>query len=611
MEYIKLFIGGIFVKIYSNNIVSDIEALKVKESEREFLKAFKNSLPGKGILKITPFSGFYADLYYEHEGKNLVVKFMDTNEDTFSILEEELIEIMSEEYDYYIEETIKLGFGISTSYIFFMPYVDLSYLKDDFSNKFIIDKSRFELLKKDKSGLQHYLSEYNDEIQSNMFRYFLAREYHVIKKEDDKRIINPDFKKIVFDHRQNRYQAITLTSAQIRQINSLKYGNTLFIGPAGCGKTTTLIARLIKLSTVYSKDNFLFLTFNKQLVADIKSTMDIMGIKNDNIEIINFHSFILNIAKPYGLKIGNDTSKSFDKQFESIFNKIKQIYKEKNIYKGIIVDEAENFNQSHLEFLTNILYKTKNIFIISSDKAKDIRGFMENFTGGWENFDFADIVEFNCNFRCTKKLSSFTNNFIDNVNDYIESKEIIIPHDYYMKSESVRNSGTEIILSRFENAEEKISEIVKLIKHLKEVKGISYSDICVIYPFNKRKTNPGSTIYFQYLLRNALQQAEVPLIVAHEDITNLTYKNGVTISNIYSINNLEYKYVILCELEMLYSHSILLNSTASDHAAFIKNINIIYTAITRATDKLYIFTLMNDEDSDIINLLSEALDSKK
>ena len=49
------------MKLYSSNIISDVEALRVKDSEREFYKHLKNKLSGIGITKITPFENVYAD----------------------------------------------------------------------------------------------------------------------------------------------------------------------------------------------------------------------------------------------------------------------------------------------------------------------------------------------------------------------------------------------------------------------------------------------------------------------------------------------------------------------------------------------------------------------
>lgn len=595
------------MEFYSNNILSEVEAFRTKDSEREFYKHFKNKLPGVGILKITPYPNFYADLYYEFQGKNLIVKFMDTQEDTFSILEEELMEIMEEEYEYLKKRVESENLKFNFKYIFFMPYVDLSNYDYSFAKTNIIDKTKFEALINEEDSIENYMSDYNDEISSNLMRYYLCKEYHVMKKEDSTRLINKGFKKLVFSYKDYNYQAMPLTKTQIAKINSIKYGDTLFIGPAGSGKTTTLLARALKLSNVYSKDKFLFITFNKQLMNDIKNNLDMMGIYSPNLEIVNFHSYILGLSKKYGLKIDKNSKKTFDKQFEGIFLKVSQIYKDKNIYKGIFIDEAENFSEEHFTFLQNILYKTKKFFMISADKGKDIRGTLTNFVGGWENIDFRDIKEFNKNYRATKSLTGFTNNFIDKVMEYGQEKNLIIPDDYLLKSTSQRIKGETATIEKVDTIEDKFQSIIDKINFLMKNKKLNIGEICIIFPFNKRKTGSKSVIYFQYLLKKALDDAEIPYISSHEEITNLNYKTGVTISNIYSINNLEYKAVILCELEMLFNQKLGEEYTSSDAQSFTKNLNILYTAVTRATDYLHILTLMEKDDSDIVKMLWESM----
>lgn len=203
-----------------------------------------------------------------------------------------------------------------------------------------------------------------------------------------------------------------------------------------------------------------------------------------------------------------------------------------------------------------------------------------------------------------KKSLEFTNNFIDNVTKYIDEKNLILPEDYYIKSTSQRHKGQTANIIKCDTVEDKLKHITELILKLTD-KGIKYSDICIIYPFNKRRTKNKSVIYFQYLLKMALEEAGIAFMIANEDFTNLTYKSGITISNIFSINNLEYKVVILCELEMLYAHSLANEYSYTDALSFIKNINMVYTAITRATEELYIFTLMEDSDSTILSLLKK------
>ena len=94
--------------------------------------------------------------------------------------------------------------------------------------------------------------------------------------------------------------------------------------------------------------------------------------------------------------------------------------------------------------------------------------------------------------------------------------------------------------------------------------------------------------------------------MADDTITLVSPKNGVTVSNIYSIKSLSYKAVIICELEMLYNHSI--SKDEQDYLVndFAGDLNKVYVAMTRAEEYLCLIMSYTSESSDIIKLLTET-----
>ena len=77
------------------NINSQLDALKIKDIETIFYEKISNNVDL--IPKVTPFKGINTDMLYIKDNKLLFIKFMDTTEDLFFILEEELLEVMNEE----------------------------------------------------------------------------------------------------------------------------------------------------------------------------------------------------------------------------------------------------------------------------------------------------------------------------------------------------------------------------------------------------------------------------------------------------------------------------------------------------------------------------------
>ncbi|SHK31052.1 UvrD-helicase domain-containing protein [Tepidibacter formicigenes] len=598
------------MRIYSTNVISELDSLRIKDSERAFYRHFKKKLKGIGITKVVPVEGINIDLMYIENNNILFIKFMDTNEDIYSILEEELLEVMEEEYINLVSEIKLFNLDVKYNMVYVMPYVDIDDNEDfgDFIQNHIIDKNSYKKILQDSSMINKYLKGENEDVILNLFRFYVCPEYHVIKKEESDRLINKDFKRISFFKDDYKYTALFLSSFQLKKLNSIKYGNTLFLAPAGSGKTTLLISRAIKLARLYPKDRFLFITFNKQLMNDIKNQIHILGKNPKNLEIYNFHGFVFKLAKQFNLVVDyNKLKENFSKYFENVFLQVKNVLKDKKIYKGIFLDECENFNQEEIEFIQGMLYKSKNIFNISADKGKDIKSNLKSFIGSWENIDFNDIVEFNYNYRQTKKITSFINSFTQNILEYMDKLNIDFPKNYYLKTQSLRKEGEQVEIITVEDIEEKIKAIIWEIEYLVNQKGFKYSDIAIIYPYNKRKLKNGNMIYFQYILRKALEESNIPYIYSNDELTNLSNKMGVTISNIYAINNLEYKAVIFCQIEMLYSHGLNEKNTNYEIRSFIKNLNIIYTALTRSIDHLTIITTFSEKNSDVIKMLKDSL----
>ncbi|HBY3339832.1 TPA: DNA helicase, partial [Clostridioides difficile] len=145
------------------NINSQLDALKLKEFEKIFYENINEDV--KVVPKVTPFKGINTDLLYVKDGRILFIKFMDTTEDIFFILEEELLEVMNEEY-----ELLKLKMGqknrnISYNYVYIMPYVEVeeTYEFEEFVNNNIIDKNKLQDIM-NKGSLEEYLNDENDEI---------------------------------------------------------------------------------------------------------------------------------------------------------------------------------------------------------------------------------------------------------------------------------------------------------------------------------------------------------------------------------------------------------------------------------------------------------------
>ena len=587
-------------------IDSELDALKIKESEKRFYDILK--LDGKVIPKVTPFKGVNTDFLYIKDGRAVFVKFMDTTEEIYSILEEELLEVMYEEYELLKSKMEECSNKINYNYVFVMPYVTVEDKCgfDDFVDNNIIDKPKLEELKENNKKIDYYLKDKNEEIVLNLFMLQACPEYYVVKNREDI-YFNKEFKKISFSGDFYNYTTMFLNEEQIINIDSIKYNNTLVIGPSGSSKTTIMLSRAIKLARIYPHHKFIVFTHSKQLCNELRENLSILLPTNDNLEVHTFKSFLFKLAKKYDLVVDYYKLKeNYEKAVKNILLQAKNSIKNKNMFKGIFLDEVESFTTEEIDFIREFLYKSKFIFNIFSCKSKNISNFVNIYKNPWDNIEFNNTIYLQNNYRQTKDLVNFTNNFCENSFRYIKSLKQDFTDDYFMPSAPLRNENTNVNIIKVSDLEEQISSIIWEIEYLINKKGLKYSDIAIVYPYNKKKLKNGKTIYFQYMLRKNLEENQIPYICADEDITNLSYKSGVTISNIYTINDLEYKAVILCELEMLYNH--IIGDTKQDYQIndFVGDLNKVYVGINAATDYLTIVTTFNETTSDIIKLLMDS-----
>ena len=585
------------------NINSQLDALRIKEFEEKFYEKISDNV--KIVPKVTPFKGINTDLLYIKDNKILFVKFMDTSEELFSILDEELIEVMNEEYNMLRLKMAQQHSNINYNFVYIMPYVEIydEYESQEFVNNNIIDKNKLKQIIEKEKDLDIYLKEENNEIELNMYLLDICPEYYVLNNQKH---INRDFKKITFVNDDYEYSATMLDKNELKYSLSINYGNNLFEGGSGTGKTTIMLSRAIKLARVYPQHRFIVFVSSKKLCNQLKEELEILYKDNNNLEIHTLSSFLFKLAKKFDLIADYRMFKQdYEKYLNNLIKQARNVIKNKNMFKGIFIDEAESFKVEEIEFISEFLYKTKNILDIYYCNALNITNDLNIFKSR-DDIKVNQKIDLDINYRQDKNLIEFINRFCQNSNDYIKTLRPMIKNDIYVPTKPIYNQGQDPEIIKVIDLEEQIESILWEIDFLRNKKGLDYSDIAIVYPYNKKKLKNGKTIYFQYILRKALEEAKIPYMVAEDEITNITKKVGITISNIYGIKNLEYKAVIFCELEMLNNQTI--GDTKQDYQIndFVGDLNKIYLAINASTSYLKIITTFNEDSSEIIKILIKS-----
>ena len=319
-------------------------------------------------------------------------------------------------------------------------------------------------------------------------------------------------------------------------------------------------------------------------------------------------SFVFKLAKKYNLILDYGLlKKDYEKTFNNLIKQAKNVIKNKRMFKGIFIDEAECFEQKHVEFIQEFLYEKKYIFNISYCESLNIYNNVNIFKDQLNYIRFDDKILLNENYRQKRTIIDFSNRFCENANNYIKSIRNNINREIYRPVKPIMNEGVNAQIVKVDDLEDQINAILWEIEYLVKNKGINYSDIAIVFPYNKKKLKNGKTIYFQYLLKKALDDASIPYIIGDENLTKHVKRNGITISNLYFIKSLEYKAVVFCELEMLYNQTI--NEENQDYQVndFVGDLNKIYMVINKASEYLTIITTFNEKASELIRILVNSI----
>lgn len=335
-------------------------------------------------------------------------------------------------------------------------------------------------------------------------------------------------------------------------IKAIKENNVIVDSVAGSGKTTTNIF----IAKEYPEKKILLLTFNRKLSDETKERLNKENIVN--LEVYTYHGF----------SCKNYIETHDDKGMQESLNLPSKNELE---YDIIIIDEAQDINELYYKFICKILYencKECNICILG-DKNQSIYEFMgadsRYLTLGDKIFDNNKKnwkkLKLSTSYRMTKQMAEFMNKCILNEERIISTKEGSKPYYYILNLYNLNNILSDLLYDKKYNP----------------------SDIFILAPSVKGKKtckNTPLTYVENYLVRQGIN-IYIPSSddeKISEDIT----KNKLVFSSFHQSKGLERKVVICYGLDSSYYE--FYGKEISQE----KCPNIIYVALTRATEKLII-----------------------
>jgi len=343
-------------------------------------------------------------------------------------------------------------------------------------------------------------------------------------------------------------------------------GHRLIFGVAGSGKTVLLIARARILAKRHPNWKILILCFNKRLKMLLFHLLNPQDYDAD-ITINNYHAW----ARNYILSADNDYSRMYLKEeavarsnndFDDFFNGIvprlltemlKNLGKDKITYDAILIDEAQDFEESWFKSIIAVLNPKTESLLITCDGLQGIYA-RKRFTwssvgiqarGRVKRFQKSYRTPIEIGFVAQETLPKTIKELIGKFDEFLATEEFIGTHGIF-----------EFILSR--NPDEEYRKLAEKISNLLK----SPQEILVLFKYNMAKKNY-QHCFFEYLRQ---------LNIGWKDLMDYDYKTpGLLIGTLHGTKGLEADTIIIPEV----------NTYVSD-----QDRQLLYVGMTRTKKKL-------------------------
>ena len=545
----------------------------------------------------------------------------------------------------------KLRFGYNV--IFVMPKMTshsvYSLLSDEekrFCQENVLFKDQLSSMRKgDGASLSSYLVP-KENIEEESVNYIFQRlcpEIIIPKKFflDENAVLSPNDAAIT--NQDRAVQAYRLDDKQINIINKIAKGNQLILACAGSGKSVLLISKCFKLAALNPSEKFLITCYNRNLNQYYQWAIAQAGFTAKNVRCSTFYGLCRQLLLSNGLPVpsmhyvpNGNKEEYYNKLFEAA-NEALAAGKIKERYLGVFIDEVQIFKPEWYRFCFNLLKSkvaSEHYFVIAGDKSQDIKNNIKNkkapWQGGGEEYPEyrGKTLPIETNYRNSKPINDYIDRFVGVSKKYGEKigADLTSDPELFLRGTAYRPGNTPRLVELNDLSNEgEANAIGNAVKELIEQKGLSEVDIAIVlYNSRAKYTTPGWATHY-YHLRDGIiryfynQDWESPAFLKQGEDEGVTYgsRRGVTVVSIEGALGLDFKAIVLAGLRPLGTHekamkpSDLKNAPKEKLEAFAKNVNFLYTGMTRARDELTIILSAPKGESVYMDLLREATGGAK
>ncbi|MGM0901836.1 MAG: 3'-5' exonuclease [Bacillota bacterium] len=333
--------------------------------------------------------------------------------------------------------------------------------------------------------------------------------------------------------------------------------NRLIRGVAGSGKTIILASRAKMLSKQNPDWKILILCYNislanaiQQMILhmvnepedlfnfDFSAGSPINPVKNQNIVVRNFHSWLKNDLKIH------------ERQIPSLLEKLKNKEAILPTYDAILIDEGQDFDPDWLNLVSSLLNEKTQSLLLVEDRAQSIykrkRSLVQD-TG--LSFQGRSKV-LSINYRNTKQIVKFAWDFY---RQHSMFKKKVVKRDLegeIIAPQSTKRKGPEPGIIKAKHFPEEMQLVVRMIKNLHQQRNVPLHEMLILYRVKKNFTHP-----YIDTIKRSLEGAGLPYYWITENNTSKRSfereDERVKISTIDSSKGLDFQAVFIVNVDSM------------------------------------------------------------
>lgn len=200
----------------------------------------------------------------------------------------------------------------------------------------------------------------------------------------------------------------TLDLQQERTAKGIGVGHRILKGVAGSGKTLVLACRAKFLKSVQTRWRVLVVCYNIALSRYLIELIKASGsqVDSDGIDVFHFHGLVKSLTNAKLFRLEDETDEQYDERIGQILlGRIAEGTVQKGIYDAVFVDEGQDFRETWMRGLVQLLNEKSDCLLFCYDPAQNVFGRSKpNWKNAGLKVQGKRPVELQINYRNTAEI---------------------------------------------------------------------------------------------------------------------------------------------------------------------------------------------------------------